>query len=100
MCGTHRELGLWLVMAWTVWVLAVALVLCTYAKDTVPTQWQLKEVFQNLKASFVVCCTVFFCTSCLHPEQGFLDAQRELTVLTIVLPITYVVLYQVSQTHL
>jgi hypothetical protein len=28
--------------------------------------------------------------------MGFLDAQRELTVLTIVIPITYVVLYLVS----
>eukprot|EP00611_Tribonema_gayanum_P001910 TRINITY_DN11405_c0_g1_i1.p1 TRINITY_DN11405_c0_g1~~TRINITY_DN11405_c0_g1_i1.p1 ORF type:complete len:963 (+),score=216.15 TRINITY_DN11405_c0_g1_i1:3-2891(+) len=91
----ERDFGLWVVVAWTVWLLVLALILCGNASSPSPAIFQLREVFQNLKASFVLSCCLFFTTTLLHPSMGFLDAQRELTVLTVVIPITYVVLYQV-----
>lgn len=43
--------------------------------------------------SFIVAVTFFFLRGCISPTMGFIEAQQELTVLTIVIPILYVALY-------
>ena len=44
-------------------------------------------------ASFIVLVTFFFLRGCASPTMGFIRAQQELTILTIVIPILYVALY-------
>ncbi|CAN0528577.1 unnamed protein product, partial [Laminaria digitata] len=43
--------------------------------------------------SFIVAVTFFFLRGCVSPTMGFIEAQQELTILTIVIPILYVALY-------
>lgn len=94
----YREFGLWLLFAWTLWTVAVSHALCTHARSPPLTEAGLRVPMQDLKTSFVVACGLFFVRGCFHPEMGFLDAQAELTVLSIVIPIVYTLLYLVINT--
>ncbi|CAM9261345.1 unnamed protein product [Ascophyllum nodosum] len=88
-----QESGMWLVMAWTLWLAVVAYVLCKNSSAAGPKDAELRTFFQNLKTSFIVAVTFFFLRGCLSPTMGFIEAQQELTILTIVIPILYVALY-------
>ncbi|CAM9609451.1 unnamed protein product [Chrysoparadoxa australica] len=96
----YQDFGLFLIMSWTVWVLVMALVLCKYSTSPPPTADDMRRCFQNLKTSFVLSCTFIFCRGLVHPAMGFLHAQQELTILTIIIPITYVMLYLVVHTYI
>ncbi|CAM9946160.1 unnamed protein product [Ectocarpus sp. 13 AM-2016] len=71
----------------------IAYVLCRNASSPVPKDRELRSFFQNLKTSFIVAVTFFFLRGCASPTMGFIQAQQELTILTIVIPILYVALY-------
>ncbi len=53
----------------------------------------LRALVQNLKNTFNAACGMFFIISCFDPDVGFLDAQAELTILTIIIPIFYTLAY-------
>ncbi|CAM9719523.1 unnamed protein product, partial [Ectocarpus sp. 4 AP-2014] len=91
--GDIQESGLYIILAWTLWVVMIAYVLCRNASSAAPRDRELRSFFQNLKTSFIVAVTFFFLRGCASPTMGFIEAQQELTILTIVIPILYVALY-------
>lgn len=44
-----QESGLYIILAWTLWVVMIAYVLCRNASSAVPKDRELRSFFQNLK---------------------------------------------------
>lgn len=93
-----KDLGLWLLLAWTLWVLSVAIVLCHSGSPPRLSSAQLRELFMHIKASLAIICNGVFWWCFLKPSIGFLEAQRELIVLTTLVPLIYVLIYQMLST--
>eukprot|EP00638_Chattonella_subsalsa_P002956 CAMPEP_0117742916 /NCGR_PEP_ID=MMETSP0947-20121206/5816_1 /TAXON_ID=44440 /ORGANISM="Chattonella subsalsa, Strain CCMP2191" /LENGTH=867 /DNA_ID=CAMNT_0005559501 /DNA_START=1023 /DNA_END=3626 /DNA_ORIENTATION=+ len=94
----HQWYSRALLLGWTLWVLYLALLLCKSGKVTAPPLTDdntLKEVFMNLKLSFIVGSSALFLRGCFHPRLGFLESQQEWAAITIVMPILYASLFAV-----
>jgi len=64
----------------------------TYSKPILNDAGKLKQCFSHLKNSFIVYVFVVFLVEMINPNVGFINAQIDLTLLTIAIPAFHVTL--------
>ena len=81
-----------LLLLWLAYVGAIAFTMCSIATPKLNADDRLKRLFRDLKHSFLVFVFAVFFAEMIHPDFGFIDAQIDLTLLTIAIPAMHVTL--------
>ena len=81
-----------LLLLWLAYVGTIAFTMCSIATPRLNAEDRLKRLFRDLKHSFLVFVFAVFFAEMIHPDFGFIDAQIDLTLLTIAIPAMHVTL--------
>lgn len=85
-------LGQHLLFAWLAGLFMCGWACLQYSKPILNDAGALKMLFTHLKNSFIVFSVLIFVVEMINPDEGFINAQIDLTLLTIAIPAFHVTL--------